>query len=204
MRLLQVCSLCLATALVLMIPLKAPARTDGFKELRRTRDDITISRRAGRTKGFFETRFDARSPVAPDKLYEKLWKSFLTRHEPVAERNFLKKGESEIVFHDKVKTPVVSDRDYVMQIRRRVDNGVFRIDFHTTDKLGPPPLAGFVRMTLVKGYWQIKAAPDGGSEVRYQVYSEPGGSVPAFIIKEPQVKEALGDFRRALKAALKP
>ncbi len=191
------------TFIVLLVPgLSVGAESDGFKELRKTKDGITVSRKAGPTKGFYITRFDATSPVAPAALCDSLWRSFFKHQAPVAERKFIRKEADELVFHDKVKTPVVSDRDYIMKITRKASSDGCVIDFHTANEMGPPPDEGYVRMPLVEGHWKVSGAADGTSVVRYQVYSEPGGSVPALIIKEPQVKEALSDFRRSLKEAL--
>jgi len=188
---------------LLLNPVVADARDDGFKELKRTREGITISRKAGRTKGFYVVRFDYTIQVAPEKLVEKLWEGFFTHHPPVQERRFLKREAADIVFYDKVKTPVVSDRDYTMRIRRVTSGDVRRLEFQTTTEFGPPPDPAYVRMPYVKGFWQVTPGPDGGSIVRYEVYSEPGGSIPAFVIREPQVDEALKDFRRAMSDARK-
>ena len=185
--------------LTLCAPVPASAAdSGGFRELRRTKDGIVISSRPGRSKGFFVTRFDTRSKQAPASLAERLWKGFLKHEPPVVERRFIKRDKDELVFYDKVRTPVVSDRDYTMRITRTVDAGVHRIRFRTAPEFDPPPDPKYVRMPLVEGFWEVSPSADGGSVVRYEVYSEPGGSVPAFIIKEPQVNEALKDFRRAI------
>jgi hypothetical protein len=181
----------------------ANAEDDGFKELKKTKDGVVVSTKPGRTKGFNIVRFDASSPVAPAALADFLWKSFETNHPPVAERRFLKKEPGEIVFYDKIKTPVVSDRDYTMRIRRVSEGDSRKLVFQTVTEFGPPPDPDYVRMPITQGAWEMSPDPNGGSIVRYWVYSEPGGSVPAWIIRDPQVKEALEDFRRALKDAAK-
>lgn len=197
-----VAGVAMAVAFAVCCPsIPAAAQEDGYKELKRTKDGIVISRKPGRTKGFYVVRFDTRSPVAPAVLIEKLWNGFLTFHPPVQERRFLKREASDMVFYDKVKTPVVSDRDYTMRIRRVTSGDVMRLEFGTTTEFGPPPDPAYVRMPLVRGFWQVAPDPAGGSIVRYEVYGEPGGSIPAIIIRDPQLKEALGDFRRALKDA---
>jgi hypothetical protein len=43
-----------------------------------------------------------------------------------------------------------------------------------------PLQQGFVRVSRVKGFWQLKPY-EGGVEVVYQVHSDPGGSVPAWL-----------------------
>ena len=189
------------TFIVLLVPgLSVGAESDGFKEFRKTKDGITVSRKAGPTKGFNITRFAAPSPVAPAALCDSLWRSFFKHQAPVAERKFIRKEADELVFHDKVKTPVVSDRDYIMKITRKASSDGCVIDFHTANEMGPPPDEGYVRMPLVEGHRFRGCRRDQRGQV--PGLREPGGSVPALIIKEPQVKEALSDFRRSLKEAL--
>lgn len=189
----------LAVALVCPVARPAAAQTDGFKELKRTKDGIIVSRKPGRTKGFYVLRFESTSPVSPERLISKAWDTFAIAMPPVKERRFIKRGADELVFYDRVATPVVSDRDYTMKINRVSNGEVLRLDFGTTDQFGPPPDPAYVRMGMVKGYWQAEPDGQGGSKVRYEVYSEPGGSIPAAIVRDAMLKEALGDYRRTLK-----
>lgn len=188
----------LAVALVCPIARPAAAQTDGFKEVKRTKDGITVSRKPGRTKGFYVLRFESTSPVSPERLIAKAWDTFAVAMPPVKERRFIKRGSDELVFYDRVATPVVSDRDYTMKINRVSNGEVLRLEFGTTDQYGPPPDPAYVRMGMVKGYWQVEPDGQGGSNVRYEVYSEPGGSIPAAIVRDAMLNEALGDYRRTL------
>lgn len=174
---------------------------DGFRQVKCTRDGITVSRREGRKPGFFINRLDTRTPVAPDVIAAGLWQVFENAYPPVAERTFISRDTNEIVFHDKVKTPVVSDRDYTLRASRFVDGDVLKITFQTAPEAGPPPIPGYVRMPMVRGGWEVRSDGNGGSLVRYEVYTEPGGMVPALLVRDPLTEDAVGYVRRCLKDA---
>lgn len=179
----------------------AYAADNDFKEVKRTKDGITASRAEGQTKGFYISRLDTQSTLAPDAMAEGLWKVFNNAYPPVIERKFISRDTDVIVFHDKVKTPVVSDRDYTLRARRFVDGDIRKIAFKTAPESGPPLTPGYVRMPVVQGGWEIRPAPGGGCFVRYEVYTEPGGMVPAMLIREPLTNDAINYVRRCIRDA---
>ncbi len=77
----------------------------------------------------------------------------------------------------------VQPRDLVLQIttERAADSSVTRILHGVADYLPPQP--GFVRVSKVEGHWILRPHPGGEVEVIYQVHSEPGGSVPAWLAR---------------------
>lgn len=191
--------LVLAVLLATLVPATALGES-AFAPLRTTKDGIAVARRPGRTDGFHELRLTARSPVPPDRLEDFVWSSFRRARPPVTQRDILSRGTREIVFHDRVSTPVVSDREYTMRIRRVGDGPVLRLVFGTAPELAPPATPGFVTLPIVRGEWTF--TPDGdGTAVSYTVYSEPGGSIPAFVVRGALIDEALDDFRWVLKHA---
>ena len=116
----------------------------------------------------------------------------------MTQRRFIVRSDEEVVFYDQLKISVVSDRDYTMWIRRTPGDGVDRITFQTAPELGPPPDPDHVRIPIVQGAWEFR--PDGtGTQITYTVYSEPGGAVPAFVVRGAQVDEALENVRHLLK-----
>lgn len=169
-----------------------------WESVRTTNDGIRVSRRPGRTSGFYILRFEARSSVAAGRLAESLWSSFLEARPPVQRRRLIVNGAGEIVFYDQLKVALVSDRDYTMRIRRLAEAGIERMTFQTVSELGPPPDPSYVRIPVVQGSWELR--PDGeGSNITYTVYSEPGGAVPAFMVRSAQVDEALENVRHLLR-----
>lgn len=75
----------------------------------------------------------------------------------------------------------VKPRDSVLQIatRRGADGSVTRILRGVADYLPVQP--GFVRVSKVEGQWILTPQEGGEVEVVYQLYSEPGGSVPSWL-----------------------
>ncbi|MHC2144869.1 START domain-containing protein [Pseudomonas sp. 210_17 TE3656] len=61
-----------------------------------------------------------------------------------------------------------------------------------------PEEKGFVRVAKVQGFWKLQPR-DGGTEVTYQVHTEPGGSVPSMVANK-FVVDAPFNTLKALKA----
>ncbi|MGH8380913.1 START domain-containing protein [Pseudomonas sp.] len=61
-----------------------------------------------------------------------------------------------------------------------------------------PEEKGFVRVAKVEGFWKLQPR-DGGTEVTYQVHTEPGGSVPSMVANK-FVVDAPFNTLKALKA----
>jgi len=74
----------------------------------------------------------------------------------------------------------VKPRDSIVRVATEfsADGSVMRYLNEETDYLPLPP--GFVRVSQLKGFWQLKPF-EGGVEVVYQVHSDPGGRVPAWL-----------------------
>lgn len=74
----------------------------------------------------------------------------------------------------------VQPRDSILQVTTThdADGRVTRTLLGVADYLPLQP--GFVRLSKVEGFWSLTPL-DGEIEVVYQVHSEPGGSVPAWL-----------------------
>jgi len=74
----------------------------------------------------------------------------------------------------------VQRRDSILQVttEQAADGSVTRVLHGVADYL--PQQSGFVRVSKVEGFWSL-TPHDGEIEVIYQVHSEPGGSVPAWL-----------------------
>lgn len=100
----------------------------------------------------------------------------------------LQDGEDVRVVYTQISQPIVARRDYAMTVKREhLDGGSCRIRFITTNDKAPEKPDGFVRLEHVWGEWKVEAT-DGGAKVTYTMYSDPGGSVPAFLVHGSQQK----------------
>jgi hypothetical protein len=110
----------------------------------------------------------------------------------------VRRGADELVVYDQIHAAVVSDRDVTIRIRKVAEGSAFELQFESTSELGPPPAAGYVRLPMVRGSWRIEPAAEGGSNIAYRCYSEPGGAIPAFLVRGAQQDSTLDEFERVL------
>jgi len=119
-----------------------------------------------------------------DRFDGKLTKKIRLHWEIVSET------QSERVQYVQVRVPVVRNRDYTLRLRRSFDeHGVFHLETEAIPERPPQP--GFVRIPHARGIWTVTPTADGGCDVVYVAWAEPGGMVPAFVIRSAQVDSAL-------------
>ncbi len=178
----------------------ATARGDESWRVMHEKNGVTMERRSVDGSRFYEYRVHAHTTVAPAVAVDRIWSGIGEERSPtIKRRTVVRRADDELVVYDQIHAAVVSDRDVTIRIRRSGDAARgFGIDFESTAELGPPPAAGYVRLTVVRGSWRIEAAPDGGSNIAYRCYSEPGGAIPAFLVRGAQQDSTLDEFERVL------
>ncbi len=174
-------------------------------------DGVTLERRAVPGSKFYEYRATARTAAPPEAVLHGIWYG-VTEQIPamVKLRKVLSTSDIAMVFYDQLTTKVVSDRDYTLRISWTRDprTGVIEVPFGTMNELGPPPAPGHVRVPIIRGDWIITPValdspvaadrPASGAQITYLCYSEPGGSIPAFMARGAQQEQVLIDIRRIL------
>jgi hypothetical protein len=177
------------------------AHADGPWQHMKTAKDVRYEKRTVDGSKFLEYRatwFVAREPRA---LLQTIWEHLEKLRGPhVAARQVLRRGASELVTHDYIKTPIVSDREVTLRFEKN-DEAPYLLRYTARNELGPPPAPKRVVLPVVRGGWRITPAP-GGSEVIYDCYSEPGGSVPAWMVRGAQQDQLMDDVER-LRAQLR-
>jgi hypothetical protein len=175
---------------------KAPAQGwQAFKEKR----GVSVERRPVTGSKFFEYRASFSSSVAPERIIAELWNRVMSANNPVLKkRQVLKQDPSEILLYDQIKTPVVSDRDYTLRVRKVADPAShrYKMTFETANDLGPPVDPKYVRIPAIRGGWSVEPDDKGGSRLTYQTFSEPGGSIPSFMIHGAQFDQCVNDVER--------
>lgn len=176
------------------------ARGDEAWHFVRERDGITLERRTVDGSRFYEFRARAHITVSPPVALERIWNGIGDERSPtIKHRTVLKRSADELVVYDQIHAAVVSDRDVTIRIRKVAEErGAFEIRFESTSEMGPPPAAGYVRLSAVRGLWRIEPAADGGANISYRCYSEPGGAIPAFLVRGAQQDSTIDEFERVL------
>jgi hypothetical protein len=119
-------------------------------------------------------------------------------------RRIVLEKPDERVTYDQIAAPLVSDRDYAFRIRRQAAaDGSCRVMFEAANELAPPLQPGWVRIEQLRGSWTF-TPEGGGAHVVYVIYTDPGGSLPAFVVEGGSRKAARRSMKRILARAAVP
>ena len=194
-------------SLLVLLALAAPARAGdcpaGYREVEREDGALECSRPIDGAS-YREYLVLVELPFAPERVIGTLWQRILDRKVVgLKRRDFVSIEPKRIVFYDQIKTPVVSDRDYTCEsILLDQPNGRREIRYVTRNDLGPPLDPHYTRIPYLRAAWVADPDGHGGTHLSYVTYSEPGGSVPAWMVRGAQAKHAMtdvADLRRALR-----
>lgn len=189
-------------ALVLLLlaqfPMDVFDNATAFTQLE-TKDGVTLSKRAVKDSPFFEYRVATPSPYTVQEMCDSTyqWGSHEGDSPGVTLFKVVQDGEDDRVVYSQLTKPIVAKRDYALRIVRLREGERCRIRFRTANEQAPAQPDGFVRMDKLWGEWIFEAA-EKGSKVTYTLYSDPAGSVPAFLVHGGQS----GATREALVIAL--
>lgn len=197
-------------ALVLVV-LAQPAgvfeNADAFEVLE-SKAGLTVQARAIQGSKFSEYRVVTETPYPVEALCEHIyeWGTKGSDHPGVKLHKVLKDTPDDRVVYDQLEQPVVSDRDYALTVvRRREPDGSCGIRFWTSNELAPAKPSGFVRMDKLWGSWRFEPLDGGKARLTYTLFSDPGGSIPPFLVHGPAksaAKESVVTGLSKVKAAL--
>lgn len=109
------------------------------------------------------------------------------------ENRILGRGEGSLDVYQRLKAPVIDDRDYTLHVTWGDDAGVGWVRFAATNG-GPAPVPGVVRIREHDGSFRL--APAGGgaaTTVVHRFYIDMAGSLPAWAVKG-QVASDVPDY----------
>ena len=175
--------------------------SDGWESVSHD-EGVLVERRREPGSPFYEVRASTHSPFLPAVIFATLWK-----HEEYVEfvpylkkLEILEQSAHAKVIYEQIKMPfLVSDRDYTVKITEEHDttNGVIQIRVEAVPDEGPPEQPNYVRVKHIRGGWTLAPTPDGGSDVTYVIATNPGGTIPVWIINAAQ-KEATPNLLKAM------
>ena len=171
-----------------------------------TENGLTMSVQPVKGSSHENVRVTLTTTAPPTVFMDALWGSLddRTQNPEVVKREVFEDGVSSRRYWDMVRAPPASDRDYVMQASRLLDEatGAYRHDFETVSDPRKPVKSNVVRMT-VRGRCTVTPRTSGGSDVVYEIFTDIGGSIPAFLARGPARKSALQMLRDVKKRAEK-
>jgi hypothetical protein len=102
----------------------------------------------------------------------------------------LKQGDGWLVVYQRLKLPIIDDRDYTARVTWGAAPDHQWVLFDTSGVVGPPPQRGVVRVTDHSGSWQLKPIEGGRSTfARFQTHIDLGGSLPRWLARSGAGKE---------------
>jgi hypothetical protein len=179
----------------------APWRTDKIE------DGIKVEFREVKGSSFDELRLSADSSAALEALCDAIWAKDVGSKTDggFKKRVVIREDDRERWTYEQIRTPLVSDRDYVMKVTlvQPASTGRCEVAFEASKDPAYPPTEDHVRLTEVRGRWVLTPSPNGKVSITYQLYSDPGGSVPAFLARGGQRSAAVDFFKTILARAQK-
>lgn len=100
----------------------------------------------------------------------------------------------------------IARRDYcIRSTLSRLADGRYKAEWIVDQSHCPPPSASFVRMDRNDGSWVLAPLAGGKSTaVTYDAHSEPGGSVPAWLVNSGVARGIPDVFKALRKAVVQP
>jgi hypothetical protein len=172
---------------------------DATWHVRAKEDGILVETRSVSGSPFEELRLSVERREEPSQVCAAVWNEPGALERGFKRRDVLFETETERWSYEQISAPIVRDRDYTLHLLREPhgDRGCL-IRFETTSEKGPPPQPGFVRVPVIRGQWDVSERAEGGTRVIYTLYSEPGGSIPAFLCRGQQRGSAVAWLRLIL------
>jgi hypothetical protein len=164
-------------------------------------DDVRLEVRDRAGSSFEELRLTAGFPGTPARACEAIWaKPAQALEHGYVKREVLRDTGTDRWTYEQFAVPLVSDRDYTVHLWGAAPTGSgCTVSFDLDNEKGPAPKAGVVRMVAMQGTWVVTTAADGGSQVVYTLFNDPGGNVPAFLSRGPQRSKTI-DFVKLIRA----
>lgn len=143
---------------------------------------------------FAELRLTGTSTASPEAFCNAVFGAgkFDPEEPDLKSREVLRESAHERVTHDLISPPVVSDREYTVRTVRTLESAArCTVKTDSANDLAPPAAAGRVVITRIHALWVGERQPDGKTRLSYQIFTDPAGSVPAFLVEGSRRKLAV-------------
>jgi Polyketide cyclase / dehydrase and lipid transport len=101
----------------------------------------------------------------------------------VAESRVLSRNDHQIIVYQRLKLPVVSDRDFTLRATWGARGPLIVTYYAVDNSRGPAPRRGVVRVSIMQGTWELAPIRDGqATHARYHVQIDLAGSIPRWMV----------------------
>jgi hypothetical protein len=107
--------------------------------------------------------------------------------------------------HITINPSWISRRDYCIEVTwTHFPDGSVGSRWSQFDEGCPPPTKGVVRHLRTDGTWRLRALDGQRTLVEYQAITDPGGSVPAWVVSRGTARAMRGMFETLARRAAEP
>ncbi len=101
----------------------------------------------------------------------------------VAESRVLSRTGNEQLVYQRLKLPIISDRDFTLRAVRETRGPAMLVGFAIDNSRGPGPRDHVVRISTLRGGWELTPLRGGAAtHARYRVIIDLAGSVPKWMV----------------------
>ncbi|HEX4459251.1 MAG TPA: START domain-containing protein [Polyangia bacterium] len=118
----------------------------------------------------------------------------------LAELRVLSRASDEAILYFRFDLPwPISDRDWTSRYRWRREGDRFVMTWSDVSDRGPPP-GKAVRVSPLRGAWELTSLGPGRTHARYVSLENLGGHLPRSVIEQTSWKQPLETFRAVRRA----
>lgn len=150
---------------------------------------------------FEEVRVMTTSALPLKALCDAVWGKNQKASGDFLKRVVISETDRERWTYEQIRVPMITNRDCVMHVTLAdtTDTNRCEVNFETAAHPDWPAAKDFVRLRAVRGHWSLQRQSDGNTAVTYTVFSDPGGTVPAFLTRGGQ-RDAAVSFMKTILA----
>lgn len=101
----------------------------------------------------------------------------------VGESKILSKSDREIVVYQKLKLPIIADRDFTLRSMWGQRGQALTVQYVVDNARGPQAHDGVVRLSILQGTWLLEPIRGGAAtHARYRVQIDLAGDVPKWMV----------------------
>jgi hypothetical protein len=166
-----------------LVPLTRALSGQGYSVTGRDRG-VTVYRRQGSSivelaaeGGFTSPPARVRAALLDYPRHHRLLKN-------IAESRVLARGKDSLVVYQRLRLPLISDRDYTLIVSWGADGRTLWLKFCCGNSRGPNPRPSVIRVSTHEGGWLLLPIQDGRSTwARYQMRLDLAGSLPRWMAR---------------------
>ncbi|MBL4681441.1 MAG: hypothetical protein JKY88_12060 [Pseudomonadales bacterium] len=175
----------LFTSLILILP---PSHANVDRNIILVKDGITVEEEIKEGQAFPITFGKTRMNASVKRIGEwiRAVHTFVDWQHNCIEAQILTKADGSLLIYNRVASPwPVSDRDVLIRSSETsLDNGGVLMKFGNVQDSSVNVPRGVVRMVRLVGSYRLTPSPKGGTDVIYTLDSDPGGKIPAWLVKQ--------------------